>query len=357
MVLDPNQKRKLEHIDIVLKENVEGPLTTMFEYVFIRHYAASEIELNEVNIKVKFLGKYVDAPLLISGMTGGAPGTEKINAKLAEVAEHYNIALGVGSERAALEDPSLEYTYRIAREKAPSIPLIANIGIAEFVRYDIKRIERAVDMISADALAIHLNLPQEYVQPEGRVSIKGFKDKILEIKDLLSVPIIIKEVGFGLSYDVVREFSKLGIKYFDVAGAGGTNWVAVEMFRARRTGNLFKEFMALNMMEWGIPTAIAILEARNAAPNAFIIGSGGIRSSLDALKALRLGADMVGLARPILRALTEGKLKEYVGSFISSLKALIALTNSKNLEELRRKPVIVTGILRDWIESLKLSIP
>ncbi len=357
MVLSNNQKRKLEHLEVVLKENVEGPLTTLFEYVFMHHYAASEVALQEVNLRTKFLGKYLDAPIMITGMTGGAPGTEKINMKLAEVAEEYNIALGVGSQRAALENKSLEYTFKVVREKAPTIPIVANIGASEVVKYDVKVIERAISMVDADALAIHLNLPQEYVQPEGKALIKGFKDKLVEVKDSLNIPIIIKEVGFGLSYFVVKDLRNVGIQYFDISGSGGTNWVLVEMFRARKVGNALKEGIALNLAEWGIPTAIAIIEARNAAPDAFIIGSGGIRSALDALKALRLGADMVGFARPVLKALMEGKLREFLRAFIESLKALVALTNSRDVHELRRKPVIVTGILKDWIESMNLRIP
>ncbi|OYT48761.1 MAG: type 2 isopentenyl-diphosphate Delta-isomerase [Desulfurococcales archaeon ex4484_42] len=356
MVLGKNFQRKLEHIDIVLKEDVEGPLTTFFEYVFIPHYASSEIYVDDVNLRMKFLGKIIEAPIIISGMTGGAPGTERINELLASTAEELRIAIGVGSERAAIEDRSLEYTFRVVQKVAKTIPVIANIGAAEFVRYDIRSIERAIEIVEADALAIHLNLPQEYTQPEGKASFKGFKEKLVMVKDYLSVPIIIKEVGFGLSYEVAKELNALGIEYFDVAGAGGTNWVKVESFRAMRRGDNVKVMIARNILEWGIPTAASIIEVRNAAPSAFIIGSGGIRSAYDAIKALRIGADMIGIARPVLRMLIEGKLKDYMRAFILSMKALIAMTNSRSINELRLKPVIVTGLLKEWIEGRRLRI-
>ncbi len=356
MVLRGNPQRKLEHIDIVLKEDVEGPLTTFFEYIFIPHYASSEVCIDDVNLSTKFLGKNVDAPIMISGMTGGAPSTEKINEALASIAEELRIAIGVGSERAAIEDSSLEYTFRIVRRVAKTVPVVANIGAAEFVKYDLKSIEKAVEIVEADALAIHLNLPQEYAQPEGRASFKGFKEKLMVVKDYLSVPIIIKEVGFGLSYEVAKELNTIGIKYFDVAGAGGTNWVKVEGIRAMRGNEGVKVMMAQNIIEWGIPTAASIIEVRNAAPKAFIIGSGGIRSAYDAVKALRIGADMVGIARPILRMLIEGKLRDYMKAFILSMKALIAMTNSRDVNELRLKPVIIVGLLKEWIESRGLRI-
>lgn len=356
MVLKNNSLRKLEHIDIVIKEDVEGPLTTFFEYIFILHQATSEVSIDEVNLSIKFLGKTIDAPLMISGMTGGAPGTEKINALLASIAEDLNIAMGVGSERTAIEDSTLEYTFRVIRKVAKAIPVIANIGAAQFVKYDLKYIEKVIEIIEADALAIHLNLPQEYVQPEGRASFKGLKEKLVSVKDYLPVPIIVKEVGFGLSYEVAKELSMAGIKYFDVAGAGGTNWVKVEGIRAARNNDVVKALMAQNILEWGIPTAASIIEVRNAVPNAFIIGSGGIRSAYDAVKALRIGADIVGIARPVLRALIEGKIKEFMKAFILSMKALISMTSSRNIYELKSKPIIIIGLLKEWIESRGLKV-
>jgi isopentenyl-diphosphate delta-isomerase len=348
--------RKLEHVDVVLKERVEGPNTTWFEYVFLVHQASSEIPLSIVNIETSFLKKVLKAPLIITGMTGGAPGTEEINGKLAEAAEKFGIALGVGSQRAAVEDPGVEQTFRIVREYAKNVPVIGNIGAHEFVKYDLDKISRLIEMINADALAVHLNLTQEVAQPEGTPDFSGLMSKVRLYTREFSTPLMIKEVGQGLSYEVVKELSEAGVKIFDVAGAGGTNWVLVEKYRARKKNDKLKELIAENVADWGIPTAASIIEARRAAPESVIIGSGGIRSSVDAVKALRIGADLVGLAAPVLRAYYGGYLEEFLQAFIHGIKALVALTGSKDLNELRRKPVVITSILREWLACRGFSV-
>ncbi len=351
---DPNVKRKTQHIEIVLKEDVEGPLSTWFEYVHLIHMAASELSEDDIDLRTPFLGKILDYPLIISGMTGGAPGTEKINAALARVAEEFRVAMGVGSQRAAIINPDVEYTFKVVRREARDIPIVANVGAAEVVKYGNPVIEEIVSMIEADALAVHLNLAQEAVQPEGSPNFKGLRERLTELRDALSVPIIIKEVGQGLSYEVAKTLSAVGINYFDVAGSGGTNWVSVEMYRARLSGDKVKEEKALNLLSWGIPTAASILEVRSASPNAVIIGSGGVRTAIDALKALRLGADLVGMARPFLRAYSQGTLREFMKSFLESLKAGFAMSGAKNIGELRSRPAVITGPLREWVIVRKL---
>jgi len=346
---DLNSERKLEHIDIVLKEDVEGPLTTWLEYMFLIHNAAPELDLNDVDTSVEFLGKRLSAPLIITGMTGGAPGTEEVNAALARVAELTGIGIGVGSQRAALECDSLRYTYRVVRDYAPNALVIANIGAAEVIRYDVKAITKLIDMIDANAISIHLNIAQEVVQPEGTPSFKGLMKKVSTLVNELPVPIVIKEVGFGLSKEVAREFNEIGVRYFDVAAAGGTNWVKVEMFRARSRGEKVKERIAMELIEWGIPTAAAVLEVRSGAPSAGIIASGGIRTAIDIVKVLRLGADVAGMALPILKAYYRGELEERVLGLINAIKALLLLTGSKDVGELKRKPAVVFGPLKDWI--------
>lgn len=350
------QLRKLEHVDVVLREKVEGPSTTWLEYVFLVHHASSEVSLSDVNLETSFLGKVLKAPVMITGMTGGAPGTEKINSRLAEVAEKFGIAIGVGSQRAAIEDPRLEQTFRVVRERARSVPVVGNIGAHEFVKYDLNQINRLIEMIDADALAVHLNLTQEVAQPEGTPDFSGLISKVRLVVKEFSTPIMIKEVGQGLSYEVVKELSEAGVKLFDVAGAGGTNWVLVEKHRAQKISSRLKELIAANLADWGIPTAASIIEARIAAPNSVIVGSGGIRSSVDAVKVLRIGADLVGLAAPILKAYHGGYLEEFLQAFIHGIKALIALTGSRDLNELRRKPVIITSILREWLLSRGFSL-
>ncbi len=357
MVLDRNQVRKLEHIDIVINRSVEGPLTNFLEYVFLIHQALPNVSVDDVDLSTEFLGKYLEAPIVISGMTGGAPGTEKINESIAKVAEEFRIAVGVGSQRAALGNSSLISTYAVVRRVCRDVPVIANIGISEVSELPVSKLEEVVNMIEADALAVHLNLPQELVQPEGKVSLVNAFSKINELKNRLRVPLIIKEVGFGLSMEVVGKLRRLGIKIFDIAGAGGTNWVIVEKYRAMKRGDVIRELMADNIKEWGIPTAASIIEARYAAPDAVIIGSGGIRTALEAAKAIRLGADLVGIARPVLVYLSKGMLREYVKAFIHSLRLIMSLANATDIQEFKKCPVIIFGPLKEWILSrgIKLS--
>ena len=353
-----NECRKLEHLNIVAEKNdIEGPISTLFNCVFIPHQAAPEVNLEDISLKTRFLGKVLDAPLVILGMTGGAPGTEKINEALARVAQEFRIAMGVGSQRAAIENTSVSHTFSVVREVAKDVPIIANIGAAEVLKYGLQVIEKTIDMIDADAVAIHLNLAQEAVQPEGIPRFKGIFDAISNIAQNISVPVIIKEVGNGLSYEVVKKFYEMGIRYFDVGGAGGTNWVIVEKYRALQQGDSIKKLIAEHLTEWGIPTAASIVEARNVSDELVIIGSGGIRTALDALKALRLGADLVGMARPMLLAHRSGILREYVSSFIKALSIAFMLSGAKSIDELRSKPVIIVGTLNEWIRSRKLRVP
>ncbi len=352
-----NELRKLQHLRIVLEENVEGPLTTMLEYVFLPHQAYSDLSPEDIALETRFLGREISAPVIISGMTGGAPGTEKVNLALAKIAEKYRLPIGVGSQRSAIENSELAYTYKIVREEAPDVPVLANLGAAEVVKYDIAKILKTVEMIDADALAIHLNLAQEVVQPEGTPSFRGLHKKLEVLIKEFNVPIIIKEVGNGLSKEVVKQFYDIGIKIFDTEGAGGTNWVLVELYRARQAHHKIKELIASNLIEWGIPTAASILEARTAAPDAVIIGSGGIRTSLDAVKALWLGADLIGMARPFLKAYNDGELESFTMGFLQGLKMAFLLAGAKNVDELRKKEGVITSLLEEWIKSRRLRRP
>jgi len=351
MVLDDNAERKLQHIDVVLKEDVEGPLTTLLECIHIPHQALIDAGPEDVDTRVMFLGKELAAPIVISGMTGGAPGTEKINAALASVAEEEGLALGVGSQRAALENPDLEYTFRVVREVAPTTPIIANIGAAEVIKYPPTRILKAVEMIDADAIAVHLNLAQEAAQPEGTPSMKGILQSLEKLILESPVPVIVKEVGNGLSKEVARLLRSVGIRYFDVEGAGGTNWVKVEMYRAMKAGDHIKEGIAKNLLTWGIPTAASIIEVRNAAPDAYIIGSGGIRTAVDVVKAIVVGADAAGMALPFLRAYASNRLREFAKALIHSFRMAVLMTGARNVEELKRLKPVITPPLTYWVSA------
>ena len=358
MVLENPEKtsrRKLEHVDVVLSKPVEGPLTTWFEYLFLPQRALPRVDPDLVDLEISFLGRRIGGPLMISAMTGGAPGTERINRALAEVSCTLKLALGLGSQRAGLEDPSVVYTYRVARDSCTEIPIIGNIGIGELVRYGPSILERVASMVEADAVAVHLNYFQEVVQPEGASHFSAGMEVLARAVEVSPVPVIVKEVGFGLSREFVQELYNIGIRYVDVAGAGGTNWVLVELYRAEEVGDTSKKLLAEGLKEVGIPTAVSIIEARSVSEELFIVGSGGIRTPYDAVKALRLGANMVGVAKPILEAYHRGTLADYLRSFITGMKAVVASLGISKLSEIGRCPVVVLGLLRDWVEARGLE--
>nr|MEB3860294.1 type 2 isopentenyl-diphosphate Delta-isomerase [Desulfurococcales archaeon] len=330
------QRRKLEHIRMVVSSSVEALESNLLDMVRIVHEPLPEIDLDEVDISVRFCGgKKLKAPLMITGMTGGHPDVERINGDLAEIAEKHGIAMGVGSQRAAIEDPSTARTYRIARERAPTTVIVANLGAPQLSRgYGVREAEEAVSMLEADALAIHLNPGQEAYQDEGDPFYSGVLGKLVELSESLKTPIILKETGTGLSRKTVRLARAAGIKCFDVAGLGGTNWIKAEVVRSKaKHGKPVKPAGPLSDY-WGNPTAISIVEARLAALDSFIVGSGGIRNGLEAAKAISLGADVAGIALPALRALVNsGKqaLDELVSAIIYQVKTVAFMTGSKTV--------------------------
>jgi isopentenyl-diphosphate delta-isomerase len=295
---DTTESRKLDHIRIVLGEDVsaKGVTSGWARYRF-KHCALPELDLQEIDTSTLFLGKRLKAPLLISSMTGGAQEAERINLMLAEAAEAFGVALGVGSQRAALINPELARTYQV-RKVAPTAVLLANLGAVQLnYGYGVAECQRAVDMIEADALILHLNALQEAVQPEGNTNFKGLLHTIELVCRALDVPVIVKEVGNGIGAEVARKLVEVGVAAIDVAGAGGTSWSEVERFR--HTEERGQSIAAL-FAGWGIPTTEAIKEVRAALPDITLIGSGGVRSGIDVAKAIALGADLVGSAAPHL---------------------------------------------------------
>ncbi|MCE4605866.1 MAG: type 2 isopentenyl-diphosphate Delta-isomerase [Desulfurococcales archaeon] len=344
--------RKLDHIKITVDKNVESEASTLLEGIFVTHNSLPEVDMNEVDVSTNFLGKRIDAPIIITGMTGGHPDTAKINEYLALEAEKHGIALGVGSQRAAIEHKDLEWTFRVARKYAPNVPLVANIGASQLIKgYGIKEVLDAIQMIEADGIAIHLNPLQEVFQLEGDTEFNGILSKIIEIVDESPVPVVIKETGTGLSPEVVYVLYRLGVRYFDVSGLGGTNWAKVEVLRAKARGN--RKFAArLDGYGdfWGNPTAYSVIMARMSAPDSTIISSGGIRTGMDIVYSIVIGGDLGGFALPALRVLVkEGRegLNRFVESIIYQVKVGILLTGSRNIEELRcRKFTIKSNELR-----------
>jgi isopentenyl-diphosphate delta-isomerase len=345
--------RKLDHILITYSKPVESS-STMLDEVILIHQSLPELSLDDVNTKVWFLGKKLDSPLMITGMTGGHPLGAEINAILAEVAEEHRIALGVGSQRAALEKESLAYSYRVAREKAPSIPLIANIGAPQLVSKDFLNLaEKAVEMIEADALAIHLNPAQESFQPGGDTVYRGVLDSIGKIVDELGVPVIVKETGSGFSMETVRALYERGVRIIDVSGAGGTSWIKVEKYRASSMEEKVLSEAAETFSLWGIPTAISVIEARHVSGDLTIIASGGIRTGLDIAKSIAIGADVAGIALPALKKALESRiaLSNYIRRLKYELKVAMFLTGSLDTTQLRTKPVVLGTNLVNWLRQ------
>lgn len=296
----PTSGRKAEHIRINLEENVQFPnLTNGLDQYRFAHQAVPEIDLAAVSTKTTFLGKNLNAPILISSMTGGTEEARAINRNLAMAAQETGIAMGLGSQRAAIESPELAATFQV-RDVAPDILLFANIGAVQLnYSYGTDECQRAVDMIEADALILHLNALQEAVQPEGDGNFHGLLNKIEHVCKSLSVPVIAKEVGWGISEQAARQLAEAGVSVIDVAGAGGTSWSEVEYHRAPTA---FHAQVAAVFADWGIPTAHSLIYARRAAPDLAMIASGGIRDGIEIAKCVALGADLVGLAGPFLKA-------------------------------------------------------
>jgi len=291
--------RKDEHLRVCIEEDVHSPIrsTGLEEYSLI-HCAMPEIALNDVDLHISLLGKPLQAPLLISAMTGGTAKAARINSHLAKAAQTLGIAMGVGSQRPAIEDSTVSYTYQV-RQSAPDAFLMANLGAVQLnYGYGLDQCRRAVDMIRADALVLHLNPLQECLQPDGNTDFSNLLRKIEALCKALPVPVVVKEVGWGLSEEVARELAHVGVAALDVAGTGGTCWSEVERHRITEPG---LRVIASDFADWGIPTSESIQLARRGAPDLSIIASGGLRSGIDIAKCIALGADMGGLAHPLLK--------------------------------------------------------
>ena len=295
----PVQRRKAEHLRINLEQDVASARTTGLERLTFSHESLPEISLDEVDTALELFGRRLKAPLLVSSMTGGTPEAARINQRLARAAAAAGIALGVGSQRAAIEKPELAASFRV-RRYAPDILLFANLGAVQLnYGYGLEECLRAVQMIEADALILHLNPLQEALQVGGNTDFGGLGRKIEQICRGVGVPVVVKEVGWGISERTAKLLSEAGVAAIDVAGAGGTSWSQVEMHRAP---DEFMRQLAGSFVAWGIPTADSILMARRAAPGVQIFASGGLRDGIDVAKCIALGATLGGIAGPLLKA-------------------------------------------------------
>src|SRR5918995_7223823 len=336
-------QRKQDHLRIVVDETVGAlGVTTGFERYRLVHRALPELDLNAIDTRTRFLGHELRAPLLISGMTGGVERGAEINRRLATAAQAVGCAMGGGSQRVAVEDPSLAPTFRV-RDVAPDILLFANLGAVQLnYGYGPDHCRRAVEMIDANALVLHLNPLQEALQVGGNTNWTGILHGIASVCGVLEVPVIVKEVGWGISADVARQLVDVGVAAIDVGGAGGTSWSEVERHRAptdrlRRVCGAFES--------WGIPTADSLVMVRTVAPTLPLVASGGPRSGIEAATAIALGADLVGFAAPLLRAAaaSETGAHEMLTALVDVLRVSMFCCGAGNVPQLKRAELMARG--------------
>ncbi len=330
------QTRKADHLRICLDEDVQCRDVTngLDRYRFV-HNCLPDLNLSDINLSTTFLGKPLGAPILISSMTGGTEFAKLINYRLAEIAQHYKLAMGVGSQRVAVENPQVADTFKI-RAIAPNAVLFANLGAVQLnYRYGLDECQRVVELLEADALILHLNPLQECVQTRGDTNFRGLLEKIAVLCDRLPVPVVVKEVGNGISGPIAQKLIAAGVAAIDVAGAGGTSWAKVESNRAqddkqRRLGATFAD--------WGIPTAECVTAVRAISPEIPLIASGGLRNGLEIAKTIALGADLAGLAFPFLQAASESEaaLHGLADVLISEITTVLFCTGNATLTALRQ---------------------
>ncbi len=354
----PIKDRKDEHILLTSTKNVESNESTWFEHIKFVHNSLPEINLDDIILSCDFLGKSISAPIIIGAMTGGTEVSKKINIFLAKAAEKYKIPMMVGSQRVILKHPETKDTFSTVRENAPSIPIVGNIGIAQVASSEnFNYVEELIKNIDADALAIHLNVIQEVIQPEGDKIFAGAIKKIHDLKNQYSIPIIIKETGCGISREVAIKLVEIGIDAIDVSGVGGTSWVAVEYYRAKKQKSQSRMDLGKLFWDWGIPTAASIIEVNSVVKNNVskikVIGSGGIRSGFDIAKALRLGANYAAIARQFLIGSLEGQesVDQFIEKIMNELKITMLLTGSKDINELAKTPVVIESSLKNWVKQ------
>jgi isopentenyl-diphosphate delta-isomerase len=356
---DEIERRKGDHLAVTTREDVSARTGAGWGDIRLVHEAVPETDLDAVDLGTRFLGRELAAPLFIASMTGGHPEAAEVNAVLARAAERYGLAMGVGSQRAAIRRPELAPTYTIARRSAPTAFLVGNVGAAQLVaqadepRLTADEVRDALTAIRADALAVHLNFLQETVQPEGERRAAGIVDAIADLVRQLDVPVIAKETGAGLSRRSARVLASAGVAALDVGGLGGTTFAAVEAIRAARRNDARGQRLGEVFREWGMPTAVALAAA---APTGLpLIATGGLRTGLDAAKAITLGATLVGVARPLLQACASGgdeAVGRWIEQFLAELRAAVFLSGCVAVHELRHRPRVILGETREWLVQL-----
>ena len=332
-------ERKKDHLEISINEDVNASYNYWDDIEFV-HNALPEIDMGEVDTTWEEFGKKMAAPIIIAGMTGGFEAAKEVNEELAKIAEKFQIGMGVGSQRAALEDESSVESYSAINNY--NIPLkIANIGAPQLLEWKdaVEKASKAIEMIEADVLAIHLNFLQEAIQVEGDRNAKGCLDKIQEVASSLSTPVIVKETGAGISKEVALRLCETDIAGIDVGGMSGTSFAAIEAYRAKKMGDSVQEELGYLFKDWGIPTPVSVMEVADVCHDAgmVVIATGGIRNGIDAAKAIAIGADAAGMASAFLE---DGEKKMEV--VLKALKTVMFLTGCKNLQELKEAEIWIS---------------
>ena len=356
---EETKKRKGDHIRICLNQKAQArEATTGFEDIYFVHKALPEIDKEKIDLSTTVFDHKFSAPLIVGAITGGTAEATKINATIAEAIQELGLGMGVGSQRAAIENKKLEKTFAIARKKAPTAFLIANVGGVQLVHgYGLKEVKKAIKMIDADAVAIHLNPLQEAVQPEGQTNFKGILEKIGEIAEELDKPVIAKETGAGIAAEEAKKLATAGVKGIDVGGAGGTSFAAVEYYRAKGPHNSFQRLLGDVFWDWGIPTAVSVAEVAQTV-NIPIIASGGIRDGTDTAKALALNASLTSLSQPVLQSAVKGvkEIENTLSLLIEELRNTMFLVGAEKVEHLAKAPIVVTGKTAEWLKTRGFNI-
>jgi isopentenyl-diphosphate delta-isomerase len=353
------ENRKAEHIRICLDEKAQARNATAgFEDVQFVHRALPEVDKAKIDVATTVFGHKFSAPLIVGALTGGVAEATRINAAIAEAVETLQLGMGVGSQRAALENPKLAETFAVARKKAPTAFLVANIGGIQLVHgCGVKEVKKAVEMIDADAVAVHLNALHEAVQPEGQTRFKGVLAKIGEIAGELDTPVIVKETGAGIAAEDAKKLEAAGVKAIDVGGTGGTSFAAVEYYRAKEQENSVQHFLGDVFWDWGIPTAVSLVETTQTVKIP-VIASGGVRSGMDVAKSLALNACLASVCQPALEAAVKGaKATECMLSFlIEELRAVMFLVGAEKVPNLAKTPFVVTGKTAEWLKTRGFNV-
>ena len=356
---DPIWRRKAEHFELAqsLSDEVNG--SPGWADIHLVHQALPSVDADAVDITSEFLGRELSCPLVIAGMTGGHPAAVEVNRLLARAAEKMGVALGVGSQRAALEHPELTESYSVIRKEAPTAFVLGNIGIGQLIRYHgegivQRQVGMLVDMVGADALAVHLNYLEEVVQPEGQTRGRGAREALEAFVAASPVPVIAKETGGGLSVDVARTLRDIGVAMLDVGGRGGTSFAAIEAERSRVRGDSRRSDLGAALATWGIPTAVSVRACADVLPT---IAVGGVRSGVDAAKSFALGAVAVGVGRPLLMCATECEdaVLRWLDGFQLQLRSAMFLAGAHRVADLMSSPRVVVGTTGEWFHQLGLA--